>query len=257
MLQVEDLHVSYGGIAALRGVTLEVGAGEIVILLGPNGAGKTTTLSSIVGLTSPTQGTVRFGGEPLHRQVPERIVRRGITLVPEGRHIFGTLTVAENLRLGATTRRDGEVAADLERILARFPVLERYAGTIAGKLSGGEQQQLAIARALMLRPKLLLLDEPSLGLSPLLVKEIFAIVKRVNVVLRGFLSYFFKSVRTPLEALDGWVRGRLRSILRRRSGRRGRSQVSDSTEWPNAFFDRLGLFSLARTPVQLALPRVG
>jgi branched-chain amino acid transport system ATP-binding protein len=174
MLRVEHLGVDYGRIRAVRDVSLHVEVGEIVGLLGPNGAGKTTTLASIAGALTPSSGTITLEGQALSGCAPEDIVRRGVALVPEGRHIFATLTVAENLNIGATTRaKDPGLADDIDRELARFPVLKRYYRSNAGKLSGGEQQQLAIARALLSKPRLLLLDEPSLGLSPVLVDTIF------------------------------------------------------------------------------------
>jgi branched-chain amino acid transport system ATP-binding protein len=174
VLAVDDLHVRYGRINALRGVSFHVDEGEVVGLIGPNGAGKTTTLCALMGVVPVTSGTAEFAGRSLVGRAPEAIVRDGLVMVPEGRHIFGTLSVAENLRLGATVRKPGaELDADVERELERFPVLRRYNHTQAGKLSGGEQQQLAIARALLGRPRLLLLDEPSLGLAPLVVDLVF------------------------------------------------------------------------------------
>jgi branched-chain amino acid transport system ATP-binding protein len=174
VLLIENLVVYYGRVAGVRGVTLEIAAGEIVGLLGPNGAGKSTTLGAIAGLVKPHSGTLRFDGHDLTGMVAENIVRAGIALVPENRRIFANLTVQENLQLGATIRSDREgVRDDTARIFERFPVLERLAGTAAGNLSGGEQQQLAIGRALLSRPKLLLLDEPSLGLAPILVEQVF------------------------------------------------------------------------------------
>lgn len=178
MLAIEDVHVAYGRVDALRGVTLTVSEGEAVGLIGPNGAGKTTTLAAVTGTVTPRAGEIRFEGKSVLRCHPEDIVRRGIALVPEGRRILGTLTVAENLQLGATPRRDRKaVQADTARVLERFPVLERYYRTPAGRLSGGEQQQLAIARALLARPRLILLDEPSLGLAPLLIDRVFEILE--------------------------------------------------------------------------------
>jgi branched-chain amino acid transport system ATP-binding protein len=174
MLEIENLQVHYGPVAALRGVSLRVDEGEIVGLIGPNGAGKTTLLSAISGIVRPSGGTVMFQGTSVVGDSPERIVRRGISLVPEGRHIFGTMTVAENLRLGMTIRQDRDQAeADCRQLLEDFPALARYYRSSAGMLSGGEQQQLAIARALLASPKLLLLDEPSLGLAPLVVDQVF------------------------------------------------------------------------------------
>jgi branched-chain amino acid transport system ATP-binding protein len=170
VLAVEGLEVRYGRINALRGVSFHVGPGEVVGLIGPNGAGKTTALGAVMGVVPVTAGTVDFDGRSILGRAPEAIVRGGVAMVPEGRHIFGTLSVAENLLLGATVRRPGpDVTADIEREIQRFPVLGRYYHSQAGKLSGGEQQQLAIARALLSRPRLLLLDEPSLGLAPIVV----------------------------------------------------------------------------------------
>jgi branched-chain amino acid transport system ATP-binding protein len=174
MLAIDDLRVNYGRVPALHGNTLHVEQGEVVALVGPNGAGKTTTLSAIFGLVPPAAGTITFEGRSLAGSTPEQVLRRGVALVPEGRHIFGTLTVAENLLLGTTARRDRDVAAaDLEKVLKRFPVLHSYYTSSAGNLSGGEQQQLAIARALLSRPRLLLLDEPSLGLAPVVIDTVF------------------------------------------------------------------------------------
>ena len=174
MLQIADLRVNYGRVPALHGISLRVDEGEAVALVGPNGAGKTTTLSAIFGLVALAGGTILFEGESLVGASPEKILRRGLALVPEGRHIFGTLSVAENLQLGTTARKDrDEAARDLTSVLERFPVLKSYYGRTAGTLSGGEQQQLAIARALLSRPRLLLLDEPSLGLAPVVIDVVF------------------------------------------------------------------------------------
>jgi branched-chain amino acid transport system ATP-binding protein len=174
MLRVDDLRVTYGRVPALHGISLHVDAGETVALVGPNGAGKTTTLAAVFGLVEIEHGSIEFEGASLIGARPEQILRKGLALVPEGRHIFGSLTVAENLELGTTARRDRRAAAeDLERMLERFPVLRTYYRTTAGTLSGGEQQQLAIARALLSRPRLLLLDEPSLGLAPVIIDVLF------------------------------------------------------------------------------------
>jgi branched-chain amino acid transport system ATP-binding protein len=173
LLVVSDLHVRYGHITAVRGVSFTVGEGELVGVVGANGAGKTTTVSAITGLVRPASGTIEFDGVSLRGRSPERIARDGISLVPEGRRIFSSLTVEENLRVGATARDPQDVQEALERELERFPVLARYARTTAGNLSGGEQQQLAIARALMAAPRLLVLDEPSLGLAPQMVELVF------------------------------------------------------------------------------------
>ncbi len=181
MLQVRDLAVHYGRVAAVRGVSLDVHEGEVVGLIGPNGAGKTTLLSAIAGLIAPSAGSIDFAGASVLKRSPEAIVRAGISLVPEGRHIFATLSVAENLELGTTVRGDREGAqADVERMLDLFPVLRRYYRSSAGMLSGGEQQQLAIARALLASPQLLLLDEPSLGLAPLVVDQVFDVLDQLR-----------------------------------------------------------------------------
>jgi branched-chain amino acid transport system ATP-binding protein len=173
LLVVSDLHIRYGHITAVRGVSFTVGEGELVGVVGANGAGKTTTVAAVTGLVRPALGTIEFDGSCLTGRSPERIAREGISLVPEGRRIFSSLTVEENLRVGATARAQQEVEEALERELERFPVLARYAGRTAGNLSGGEQQQLAIARALMAAPRLLVLDEPSLGLAPQMVELVF------------------------------------------------------------------------------------
>ncbi len=181
MLNVSDLHVAYGPVLAVRGISLAVPKGQIVALLGANGAGKSSTLRTISGLLRPTNGTIEFEGRRIDRVPAERIVQMGISQVPEGRQIFTELTVMENLRLGAYTRRDGDgVKRDLDRTFTYFPVLGERRGQTAALLSGGEQQMLAIGRALMAKPRLLLLDEPSLGLAPMLVREIFRIVKAIN-----------------------------------------------------------------------------
>jgi len=174
MLLIENLQVHYGRLTALRGVSIAVNAGEIVGLIGPNGAGKTTTLGAVSGLVPTTSGRIEFEGRSIVGNTPERIVRGGIALVPEGRHIFGSLTVRENMRLAATIGGDrSTIEAEIERVLEKFPILAKYYDFGAGTLSGGEQQQLAIARALLSRPRLLLLDEPSLGLAPLIVERVF------------------------------------------------------------------------------------
>ena len=181
LLTVSNVETYYGPIMALRGVSFGVPAGSIVTILGANGAGKTTILKTVSGVMDPQKGTVNLEGRPIHGLDPDRVARLGLSHVPEGREVFPFLTVRENLRMGAYARRDtDQVAKDLEMVVEYFPVLAARAEQRAGSLSGGEQQMLAIGRALMARPKVMLLDEPSLGLAPKLVKDIFEIIRRIN-----------------------------------------------------------------------------
>jgi branched-chain amino acid transport system ATP-binding protein len=181
MLDVSDLVTAYGKIEALKGVSLGVESGKITCLLGPNGAGKTTLMMTIAGILRPSRGSIRLDGAELVGLTPARIVAQGVALVPENRLVFPQMSVRENLLAGAYQRRDkAEIAADVERMYARFPRLSERREQLAGTLSGGEQQMLAVARAMMSRPRLLLMDEPSLGLAPLIVKEIFDIVAELN-----------------------------------------------------------------------------
>ena len=180
MLEVQDVQVYYGKIHALKGISIQVDKGEIVALLGNNGAGKTTTLKTISALLRPRSGRVLLEGEPIHDLPPHEIVARGVAHAPEGRKIFNRLTVTENLEMGAYLRSDAAIAEDTERVFGLFPRLKERRAQVAGTLSGGEQQMLAIGRALMATPRILLLDEPSMGLAPILVEQIFKTVEDIN-----------------------------------------------------------------------------
>jgi branched-chain amino acid transport system ATP-binding protein len=181
MLKIENLVVAYGGIEALKGISIEVPEGKIVTLIGANGAGKSTTLRSIVGLVKPKGGSISYNGKNLLADKPHNMVKNGIALVPEGRRIFSNLTVLENLKIGAFLRNDlKSISDDMEWVYNLFPILEKRSWQNAGTLSGGEQQMLAVGRALMSKPKFLMMDEPSLGLAPLVVKDIFNIIKEIH-----------------------------------------------------------------------------
>ena len=180
LLELHDIHTFYGNIEALKGISLEVEEGEIVTLIGSNGAGKSTTLSSISGLTSPREGSVRFEDREIGETAPQDVVRLGISLSPEGRHCFPRMTVQENLDLGAYLRRDSDVNNDMDRVFDLFPRLKERERQKAGTMSGGEQQMLAIGRALMANPRLLLLDEPSMGIAPVLVERIYETIAEIN-----------------------------------------------------------------------------
>ncbi|HLT02221.1 MAG TPA: ABC transporter ATP-binding protein, partial [Geminicoccaceae bacterium] len=202
MLELDDVHVHYGAIAALRGLSLRVAEGELVGLLGPNGAGKSTTLLTIAGVLRPTRGRVLLEGQSIAGLAPEAVVRRGIAMVPEDRDIFPALTVEQNLRLGAFVRRDRAAwRRDLDEMAELFPILQERRHQPAGTLSGGEQQQLAIARALMSRPRLLMLDEPSLGLAPRLVDQVFQLIARLHQAGTTMLLVEQNATRT-LEIVD-------------------------------------------------------
>jgi branched-chain amino acid transport system ATP-binding protein len=179
MLEISDLHVSYGNVQAVRGVGMRVSPGEVTIVLGANGAGKTTTLKAVAGLEKPVSGRVTLGGDDITGLAPHKVVRRGISLVPEGRRVFGPLTVAENLRMGAYTADKATTAETLDRVHEMFPILSDRGGSAAGLLSGGEQQMLAFGRALMSQPTFMLLDEPSMGLAPAIVDSILAKVRQM------------------------------------------------------------------------------
>ena len=202
MLSVKNVHARYGAIKALRGISLDVSEGELVALIGVNGAGKSTTLATIAGVLRPVEGTITFMGESIVGKPPETIARRGISLVPEGREILASLTVEENLRLGAFIRHNRqEYRKDLEENFALFPILKERLRQLGGTLSGGEQQQLAIARALMSHPKLLMLDEPSLGLAPIIVDQIFELIKSLHQ--RGVTILLVEqNVERTLEIVD-------------------------------------------------------
>ncbi len=180
LLKLTNIETYYGQIQALKGIHLEVEEGKIVTLLGANGAGKSTTMRTIAGLIKPKRGTVEFLGQNVTGMRPHQLLRKGISLVPEGRAILSTMTVLENLEMGAYHRKDHDVKKDIQNVMKRFPILEERQSQLAGTLSGGQQQMLAIARALLAKPKLLLLDEPSMGLAPLIVAEIFNIIKEIK-----------------------------------------------------------------------------
>ena len=181
MLRVSDLQVSYGGIQAVKGVSFEVFAGELVSLIGSNGAGKTTTMKAITGLLSSSACSIELNASPIHQSKPWDLVKQGLAMVPEGRGVFTRMTIIENLQMGAYSRNDGaDIDEDMERIFTTFPRLKERSHQLAGTLSGGEQQMLAMGRALMSRPSLLLLDEPSMGLSPLMVDKIFEVIQAVS-----------------------------------------------------------------------------
>ncbi len=181
MLKIKNIQTYYGNIQALKDVSIEINEGEIVALIGANGAGKTTTLMSICGITPPRHGEIIFDGDPIHGLPADKIVQQGIIQVPEGRRIFPDLTVLENLEMGAFLRKNKQlIQQDLNYVMTLFPILEKRKTQLGGTLSGGEQQMLAISRALMARPRVLLLDEPSLGLAPLIIKQIFEIIRQIN-----------------------------------------------------------------------------
>lgn len=179
ILEIKDLVVSYGGIEAVKGISMEVPEGQIITLIGANGAGKSTTLKSISGVVKPKSASILFNGEEICGKNPDYIVSKGITLVPEGRRVFSNLSVAENLKIGAYLRKDN-IKADMDYVYGLFPRLKEREWQLSGTLSGGEQQMLAVGRALMSRPKVIMMDEPSLGLAPLIVKDIFEIIKTIN-----------------------------------------------------------------------------
>ena len=180
MLSVRDLHVSYGAIKAVRGISFDIKQGEIVTLIGANGAGKSTTLNTVAGLIRPDSGSIEFKGQSIVGVKSHKVVERGMALCPEGRRVFSQMSVSENLDMGGYTRSDAENRETLRRVYERFPRLKERMGQMAGTLSGGEQQMLAMGRALMSKPDLLMLDEPSMGLAPILVQEIFDIIKELN-----------------------------------------------------------------------------
>ena len=182
MLSVRDLHVSYGAIKAVRGISFDIKQGEIVTLIGANGAGKSTTLNTVAGLIRPDSGSIEFKGQSIVGVKSHKVVERGMALCPEGRRVFSQMSVSENLDMGGYTRSDAENRETLQRVYERFPRLKERMGQMAGTLSGGEQQMLAMGRALMSKPDLLMLDEPSMGLAPILVQEIFDIIKELNAV---------------------------------------------------------------------------
>ncbi len=179
LLRVQDLRVSYGGIEALKGISFDVEKGQIVTLIGANGAGKSTTLRTIAGLIKPDSGTITYDGNVISGQQPQQVVQQGLCLVPEGRRVFPNLTVLENLRIGAYLRND-DLTADIDHVYTLFPRLKERSWQLAGTLSGGEQQMLAVGRALMMRPKLLMMDEPSLGLAPIIIRSIFQIIETLH-----------------------------------------------------------------------------
>lgn len=207
LLEIKNLESFYGPIMAIRGVSLKVDKGQIVTVLGANGAGKSTLLKTVSGIMDPEKGEVLFNGKPIQGQEPHRIVDQGIVHVPEGREVFPLLTVDENLSLGAYTRSDkAEIERDREMVFDYFPILAERRNQEAGTLSGGQQQMLAIGRGLMLRPQIMLLDEPSLGLSPLLVQEIFAILRRLNAEEHVTMMLVEQNARIALDLADvGYV----------------------------------------------------
>ena len=225
MLSVNNIHTRYGAIKALRGISLEVAEGELVALIGVNGAGKSTTLATIAGVLHPVEGTITFQGESIVGRPPEVIARKGISLVPEGREILASLTVEENLRLGAFVRRNRqEYLKDLEDNFALFPILKERFHQLGGTLSGGEQQQLAVARAMMSHPKLLMLDEPSLGLAPLIVDQIFDLINSLHQ--RGVTILLVEqNVERTLEIVDRAYLLHTGTIQTSGSAKQVRSQV--------------------------------
>jgi branched-chain amino acid transport system ATP-binding protein len=231
VLKVENLNVRYGGVAAVQGVSLEVKQGEVVGIVGPNGAGKTTTLSAILGLVTPSAGSIVFDGRSLIGKAPEEVARAGLALVPEGRRIFGTLTVGENLQLGSTVvARNADTREDLERVLDRFPALKSAYSAPADRLSGGQQQQLAIARALLSRPRLLLLDEPSLGLAPQMIDEVFDILDELRESGSTLLLVEQNALRTVEFADRCYV---LRTGTVTLSGTR--AELLEQVDWANTY----------------------
>jgi branched-chain amino acid transport system ATP-binding protein len=205
LLRLDHVHTYYGHIHALQGVSLEVRRGEIVTLIGANGAGKTTTLKTISGLLHPREGTVWFEGRDISRTAAHQLVRSGIGHSPEGRRIFSRLTVLENLKMGAFTRPQNDIEGDLDHIFELFPRLRERTSQRGGSLSGGEQQMLAIGRAMMARPRVLLLDEPSLGLSPILVQQIFAIIQEINSTGTTILLVEQNALQALIVANRGYV----------------------------------------------------
>ena len=200
VLEVRNVETFYGPIMAIRGVSLEVPEGQIVTILGANGAGKTTLLKTVSGVMDPEKGQILLNGEEIQGREPDQIVREGVAHVPEGREVFPFLSVEDNLMMGAFTRTDDEVASDIQMVFDYFPVLLERRNQAAGTLSGGQQQMLAMGRGLMARPKILLLDEPSLGLSPILVQEIFSIVKRLNEEQSVTMMLVEQNARVALNA---------------------------------------------------------